>query len=225
MRAAIAARDPHLRPRLQHGGRGPSLPRTGASPRRVAVVDLRQCRTPAASPCARELGIETAVVPRKSFADRAAFERGDRRADRGTPTRSIIVLAGFMRVLSPGIHPSLRRAALQHSSRAAAEASRAAHARPCARSGGRRAWGQRALRHGGTGWRPGRSAVENGCCDLQKLKTNWRPGCSKTEHVILPKVIGWLADRRLTWRDGKGWLDGQPLDAPVVEDFDAVKGH
>jgi phosphoribosylglycinamide formyltransferase-1 len=47
----------------------------------------------------------------------------------------------------------------------------------------------------------------------------------ETEHVILPKVIGWLADGRLTWRDRKGWLDGRPLDAPVVEDFDAVKGR
>ena len=47
----------------------------------------------------------------------------------------------------------------------------------------------------------------------------------RTEHVILPKVIGWLADGRLAWRDGKGWLDGRPLEAPVVEDFDAVKGH
>jgi phosphoribosylglycinamide formyltransferase-1 len=47
----------------------------------------------------------------------------------------------------------------------------------------------------------------------------------ETEHVILPKVIGWLADRRLTWRDGKGWLDGRPLDVPMVEDFDAVKGQ
>jgi phosphoribosylglycinamide formyltransferase-1 len=40
-----------------------------------------------------------------------------------------------------------------------------------------------------------------------------------TEHVILPRVIGWLAEGRLTWRDGRGWLDGKPLDAPLLEDF------
>jgi len=45
----------------------------------------------------------------------------------------------------------------------------------------------------------------------------------KTEHIILPKVIGWLAERRLTWRDGKGWLDGRALDAPVIEDFDTAR--
>ena len=42
-----------------------------------------------------------------------------------------------------------------------------------------------------------------------------------TEHVIYPRVLGWLGQRRLTWRDGAPWLDGQRLDAPIVEDFRA----
>jgi phosphoribosylglycinamide formyltransferase-1 len=42
-----------------------------------------------------------------------------------------------------------------------------------------------------------------------------------TEHVIYPRVLGWLADGRLSWRAGTPWLDGQPLAAPVVEDFRA----
>ena len=40
-----------------------------------------------------------------------------------------------------------------------------------------------------------------------------------TEHIIYPRVIGWLADGRLAWREGRPWLDGKPLAAPVVEDF------
>ena len=40
-----------------------------------------------------------------------------------------------------------------------------------------------------------------------------------TEHVILPRVLSWIAAGRLTWREGQGWLDGKPLDAPVVEEF------
>ena len=40
-----------------------------------------------------------------------------------------------------------------------------------------------------------------------------------TEHIIYPRVIGWLGERRLTWRDGAPWLDGQRLEAPIVEDF------
>ncbi len=42
-----------------------------------------------------------------------------------------------------------------------------------------------------------------------------------TEHIIYPRVIGWLAAGRLSWRAGAPWLDGQRLDAPIVEDFRA----
>jgi phosphoribosylglycinamide formyltransferase 1 len=40
-----------------------------------------------------------------------------------------------------------------------------------------------------------------------------------TEHIIYPRVVGWLGERRLAWRAGAPWLDGQRLDAPIVEDF------
>ncbi|MBV8146507.1 MAG: phosphoribosylglycinamide formyltransferase, partial [Gammaproteobacteria bacterium] len=43
-----------------------------------------------------------------------------------------------------------------------------------------------------------------------------------TEHVIYPRVIGWLGEGRLTWRAGTPRLDNQPLEAPIVEDFRAV---
>jgi phosphoribosylglycinamide formyltransferase-1 len=42
-----------------------------------------------------------------------------------------------------------------------------------------------------------------------------------TEHVIYPRVLGWLADRRLSFRSGAPWLDGRRLDAPIMEDFRA----
>ena len=42
-----------------------------------------------------------------------------------------------------------------------------------------------------------------------------------TEHVIYPRVLGWLADARLSFRAGAPWLDGQRLAAPIVEDFRA----
>ena len=42
-----------------------------------------------------------------------------------------------------------------------------------------------------------------------------------TEHVIYPRVLGWLADRRLSFRSGAPWLDGRQLAAPIVEDFRA----
>jgi phosphoribosylglycinamide formyltransferase 1 len=40
-----------------------------------------------------------------------------------------------------------------------------------------------------------------------------------TEHIIYPRVVGWLGERRLAWRARAPWLDGQRLDAPIVEDF------
>ena len=42
-----------------------------------------------------------------------------------------------------------------------------------------------------------------------------------TEHIIYPRVIGWCAEGRLAWRDALPWLDGQPLAQPLLEDFDA----
>ncbi len=42
-----------------------------------------------------------------------------------------------------------------------------------------------------------------------------------TEHIIYPRVIGWLGSGRLAWRAGSPWLDGERLDAPMVEDFRA----
>ena len=43
-----------------------------------------------------------------------------------------------------------------------------------------------------------------------------------TEHIIYPRVLGWLAQQRLQWRDGAAWLDGARLDTPIVEDFRAA---
>jgi phosphoribosylglycinamide formyltransferase 1 len=40
-----------------------------------------------------------------------------------------------------------------------------------------------------------------------------------TEHVIYPRVLAWFSEGRLAWRDGAAWLDGRPLDTPIVEDF------
>jgi len=42
-----------------------------------------------------------------------------------------------------------------------------------------------------------------------------------TEHVIYPRVLGWLADRRLSFRSGAPWLDGRQLAVPIVEEFRA----
>jgi phosphoribosylglycinamide formyltransferase 1 len=172
---------------------------------------------------ARELGIETAVVSRKSFPDRAAFERAV--IDHIEAHQAeIIVLAGFMRVLSPeftgryegrliNIHPALlpKHKGL-HTHGRVLEARDTEH--------GASVHFVTAELDGGPVVLQSRIAVRR-----NESESELAARVLRTEHVIYPKVIGWLADRRLTWRDGKGWLDGRVLDAPVVEDFDAVKGQ
>ena len=166
---------------------------------------------------ARELGLAAEVIPYKSFADRATFERalaGVLEAHHA----EIIVLAGFMRILSPefavafagrliNIHPALLpKYRGLHTHRRCLEAGDAEHG---------------ASVHFAT------AELDGGPVILQS-KIEVHPGESEkdlaarvlvTEHIILPRVLGWLAEGRLVWRDGRGWLDGTPLDAPVVELF------
>ena len=172
---------------------------------------------------ARELGLGTAVVSWKSFPDRAAFERAllEQIEAHGA---EVIVLAGFMRVLSPeftsryegrvlNIHPALlpKHRGL-HTHARVLEAGDTEHG---------------ASVHFVTAELDGGPVVLQSRIAVRPAETenDLAARVLRTEHVILPKVIGWLADKRLTWRDGKGWLDGRALDEPVVEDFDTAKGH
>lgn len=38
------------------------------------------------------------------------------------------------------------------------------------------------------------------------------------EYLVYPRAIGWLATGRLALREGRAWLDGEPLAAPVTVD-------
>jgi len=38
----------------------------------------------------------------------------------------------------------------------------------------------------------------------------------RQEHVIYPRVIQWIAQGRLTWREDMPWLDGARLSSPVI---------
>jgi phosphoribosylglycinamide formyltransferase-1 len=166
---------------------------------------------------ARELGIPTEVVPWKALADRTASERelaNVLEAHRA----EIIVLAGFMRVLSPefaqrfagrliNIHPALLpkyRGLDTH--------------RRCLAAGDRE---HGASVHFATAELDGGPVVLQSRLDVHPAETEEQLAARvlATEHVILPRVLGWLADGRLTWREERGWLDGKPLDAPIVEHF------
>ncbi len=42
------------------------------------------------------------------------------------------------------------------------------------------------------------------------------------EHIIYPHVCSLIASRRVEWRGGKVYFDGEPLTAPLIEENDAA---
>ncbi|MGH8180305.1 MAG: phosphoribosylglycinamide formyltransferase [Steroidobacteraceae bacterium] len=166
---------------------------------------------------ARGLGIETLTVAWRGAAERAGFER-DLDAALAAAAPDVIVLAGFMRILSAefvaprvgrilNIHPSLlpNHRGL-HTHRRVLEAGDTAH--------GASVHFVTAELDGGPVILQSRVAVRPG--DTEEALS---ARVQATEHTIYTRVIGWLADGRLEWRDDRPWLDGRPVDAPVVESF------
>jgi phosphoribosylglycinamide formyltransferase-1 len=163
---------------------------------------------------ARQHGIATRVVPAREFSDRAAFEQALAAAIDASGA-GLIVLAGFMRVLSPGfvarypdgilnIHPSLlpRHPGLHTHERALAAGDRAhgasVHLVTAELDAGP------LLLQASVPVLPGDTA--------ESLSAR----VQRQEHIIYPEVIGWIAAGRLRCIEGQPWLDGQPLaPAPV----------
>jgi phosphoribosylglycinamide formyltransferase 1 len=164
---------------------------------------------------ARDLGIEALAVPwqgsKEAFEDALSEALDARRPD-------LVVLAGFMRILSPrfaaryagrmlNIHPSiLPKYVGLHTHRRAIEAKDAEHG---------------ASVHFVT------EELDAGPVVLQS-KVPILPGDTEatlaarvqaTEHIIYPRVVGLMADGRLTWDQGRIRLDGKLLDAPLTENF------
>ena len=183
---------------------------------RVALV-LSERPGVAGLDTARALGIETRTVPWPGSTERLRFER-DLEAALAPLRPDVIVLAGFMRILSQqfvaaragrilNIHPSLL------------PNYRGLHTHRRVLAAGERMHG--ASVHFVT------AELDGGPVILQS-RLAVRPGDAEdtlaarvraTEHIIYPRVIGWLADGRLAWRNDRPWLDGKPLDVPLVEDF------
>lgn len=181
---------------------------------RVALVVSDDAQAGGLS-AARELGIATACVPWEGAARRAAFEAA-LAATLDAAQVDLLVLAGFMRVLSGSfvgrytgrmlnIHPSLLpRYKGLHTHRRVLEAGDPVHG---------------ASVHFVT------ADLDAGPVVLQS-QVPVQPGDTEeslaarvlvTEHRIYPQVLGWIADGRLTWRDGQVWMEGRPLSAPLRE--------
>ena len=168
---------------------------------------------------AHQAGIETLVIDHRNFAGRESFDRElIRQLDQYQP--DILVLAGFMRILSTtfvehylgrliNIHPSLLpRYPGLHTHQRVIDAGDAEHGAsvhfviPELDAGP-------VIIQGKLQTRTGETADELAARVL------------KLEHRIYPKAVEWLTTGRAQYRDGKAWLDGEPLAATGYQLEDA----
>jgi phosphoribosylglycinamide formyltransferase-1 len=171
---------------------------------------------------ARDRSIPATVLSPRDFAGREAYGRVLGDLVEGYDPQ-LVVLAGFMRILSDefvlrfagrmlNIHPSLLpRYPGLHTHRRALEAGDRQH--------GASVHFVTPELDGGPVVIQARVPVLPGD-DEDTLAERVLRG----EHVIFPRCVGWFAAGRLELRDGAVWLDGKPLDSPVVLGTDAKEG-
>ena len=166
---------------------------------------------------AKNAGIATACIEHGQFADREDFDRAvASRLDEWHP--QILVLAGFMRILSPwivdhyagrilNIHPALLPAypGLDTHQRVL-DAGETWHGSTVHFVTEELDGGPRILQ-GKLRVDPNETADEL-CARVQSV-----------EHKIYPEAANWFGQGRLEFRNGQAWLDGRRLVEPVVSDF------
>ena len=190
---------------------------SGEIPATIVLVASDRAAAPGLA-AAAALGIETLALPPAPGEARPAYDARLRSTiDARTP--DLVVLAGFMRILDASfvdayagrllnIHPSLlpRHKGL-HTHQRAIDAGDRVHGATVhyvtpELDGGPAVLQARLRIHGGEDARTLAARVQ---------------AC---EHVIYPRVIEWVARRRLHCRAGQPELDGRPLVEPIVEDCD-----
>lgn len=160
---------------------------------------------------AKQAGIATEVLSHKGYAERAQYDAALMACiDQYQP--QLLVLAGFMRILTPefthhylgrtlNIHPSLLpKYPGLHTHQRAIDAGDAEH--------GASIHFVTAELDGGPVIVQGRVPVEaDDTADTlaQRVLT--------VEHKLYPQAVQWFAEGRLQLRDGKAWLDGAALPA------------
>lgn len=167
---------------------------------------------------ARQAGIPTAVIRHGDFESREAFDRAvaERLDEAGV---ELVVLAGFMRILSPwfvdryrgrllNIHPALlpRFPGLDTHQRVL----------------------EAGDEHHGSTVHFVTEELDAGPCILQgRLPVS--PSTSadelmarvqQVEHRIYPRAVNWVATGRARFVDERAVIDGGPPDGPVIEDFE-----
>ena len=167
---------------------------------------------------AAEAGIDAFCLPHTDFEDRASFERS--LIDKLQHWRpELLVLAGFMRILSPvlvrqyrgrilNIHPALlpKYPGLDTHQRVLDAGDQ---------------W------HGSTvhfvteeldaGPRILQGRLQVGACDSA---SELMRRVQAVEHRIYPRAADWVGSGRVRFENGKALIDGKDADEPIVETFD-----
>jgi phosphoribosylglycinamide formyltransferase-1 len=168
---------------------------------------------------AAALGVATRVVPVKQYADRAAFDEA-LATELESSGAKLVALAGFMRILSAGfvqrfegrllnIHPSLLPKYKGLDTHARALAARDSH--------------HGASVHYVTDELDGGPVIMQGRLAVHMGDTPERVSARvhALEHIIYPEVCELIAARRVEWRGGSVYFDGEPLASPLIKENDA----
>jgi phosphoribosylglycinamide formyltransferase-1 len=167
---------------------------------------------------AAALGIPTAVVPVKQFADRAAFDAALAAEIESSGAR-LVALAGFMRILSSdfvqrfagrllNIHPSLLPKYKGLDTHARAIAAGDSH--------------HGASVHYVTAELDGGPVIMQGRLRLRSGDTPEAVSARvhTLEHIIYPHACSLIAKGRVECRGASVYFDGEPLAAPLLEESD-----
>jgi phosphoribosylglycinamide formyltransferase 1 len=206
----ISGRGSNMRALVEH---------SRAQPAAYEVVRVLSDKPAAAGlALARDLGIAAAAGPASggTAGNPSRREEYDRRLaaaiDECAP--ALIVLAGFMRILSPefvnryegrilNIHPSLLpKYPGLHTHRAVLAAGDPVHG---------------ATVHFVTAELDGGPAIIQAMVQVRPDddEATLAARVQAEEHRIYPLAVGWYCEGRLRCRDGRVWLDGEALDVPV----------
>ena len=163
---------------------------------------------------ARDCGIPTRALPAQKGMDRAVYDRGLATAiDECTP--SLIVLAGFMHILSPefvaryagrilNIHPSLLpKYPGLHTHRSVLAARESVHG---------------ATVHFVTAELDGGPPILQARVPVRAEDDEAALGArvQVQEHGMYPLVVRWFCEGRLLCHGGRAWLDGAALTEPLM---------
>ncbi len=162
---------------------------------------------------ARRAGIPTEVLDHTAFPDRESFDRALMALiDRHGP--ELVVLAGFMRILTPAFVSHYRGRLLNiHPSLLPAFPGLDTHARALAAG----------VKRHGVSVHFVTEEVDGGPV-IAQASVPVLPGDTpeklaervlEREHVLYPQVIRWFAEGRLRLEDHKVLFDGRPLKAPL----------